>query len=110
MKIHGDWRKGYTYFGSLVQIGTVQNVPQDIHWGIWLDRNTGLHACLVDILDQFAGAGTARGGLVGGIGGGNGGHGSLVVEAVKIAASLLEVGHPFVRLSNWVSANCRFHT
>lgn len=52
----------------------------------------------MDILDQFAGAGTARGGLVGGIGGGDGGDGRLVVEAVEVTAGLFEVADPFVRL------------
>ena len=55
----------------------------------------------MDILDQLARAGARGGSLVGGIGRGNGRDGRLVVETVQIAAGILELSDPFVRLMSF---------
>jgi hypothetical protein len=89
---------GGTHVWSLVHIGAIEDIPENINGSIGLDGDTGLHALLVDVLDQFARRSAGGGGFVGGIGRGDGGDGGFVVEAVEIAASLLELVDPFVRL------------
>lgn len=89
-----------THLWSLTQIRAVEDIPENINGGIGLDGDTGLHALLVDIFDQFARRCAGGGGFVGGIGCGDGGDGSFVVEAVKVTAGLLELVDPFVRLLN----------
>lgn len=89
----------------LVQLRAVQNVPQHVHRGVRLDGHAGLHAFLVNILDQLARAGARGSGFVGGVGRGDGGDGRLVVEAVQIAAGLFELVDPFVRLRSSISDN-----
>jgi hypothetical protein len=95
-----------THIGTLVLVRAVENVPENVDRGIRLDGNAGLHALLVDIFDQCARAGPLGGGLIGGIGRGDGGDGGLVVEAVQIAAGLLELLDPFVRLSRRCGKKC----
>jgi len=82
----------------LVQLRAVENVPQYVYRGVRLDGHAGLHALVVDVLNQLAGTGARGRGLVGGIGRGDGRDGRLVVEAVQVAAGLFEILDPFVRL------------
>lgn len=93
-----DCRIGGTYVGALRDLRALDDVPQHVDGGVGLDGDTGLHALLVDIADQLAGAGAVGGCLVGGIGRGDGGDGCFVVEAVQVAAGLAELADPFVRL------------
>lgn len=57
-----------------------------------------MHALLVNVPDEFARAGLARSGVVGGFRRGGGGHGGFVVEAVEVATSGLELLDPFLGL------------
>lgn len=94
----GQLRARETHIWPLRQIRAIEDVPQYIDRGIRLNCDTGLHAFVVDILDQLPRTGTVRCGFVGGIGRSDGGDGRLVVEAVQIAAGFLEFVDPFVRL------------
>lgn len=87
-----------THIGALLLIGALQNIPEHIDRRVRLDRDTGLHALLVDILDQCTRTGGLRGALIGRFGRGDGGDGGLVVEAVQVTAGLLEFLDPFMRL------------
>lgn len=60
----------------------------------------------MDVADQLARAGATGGGVVGGIGGRDGREGGLVVEAVQVAAGLLELGDPTVRLGTTGQRGC----
>lgn len=89
-----------THVGSLSGVLALDNIPEHVHGGVGLDRDTSLHTLLVDVLDQLLGARASSGFLIGGIGRGNGGDSSLVVEAVQIATGLLELTDPFVWLQS----------
>lgn len=87
-----------THVGALVDVFTVEDIPENINGGIRLNCNTGLHTFLVDIFDQFTRTGTGSSGFIGRIGRGDGGDGSFIVEAIEIATGFLELVNPFMRL------------
>jgi hypothetical protein len=91
-------RVGNTHIRPLNPLRIRQDVPQDIHLGIRLDRDPGLHAFLVDVADEFLRACRARSGLVLGRLGRHGGDGGFVVEAVEVAAGVFEFLDPSLRL------------
>jgi hypothetical protein len=75
----------------------VEDVVEDVDGGAGLEGNAGSEALVVDVLDEFLGAGL----LVGGSGGffGSGGvDGGFIVEAVEITTSVLELLDPFLGL------------
>lgn len=86
-----------THIRAILLILGSQDIPKHVDWCIGLNSDTGLHAFIVDKPDQFAGT-RGTGGGVCGLGAGGGIDGGLVVEAVQIAAGLLEFPNPFMRL------------
>lgn len=87
-----------THIWPLDLLLAFEDLPQHVNGRIGLDGDPGVHALLVDVPDEFARAGLARGGVVGGLGRGGGGHGRFVVEAVEVATGGLEFLDPFLRL------------
>lgn len=85
-----------TYVGSLVLVGILQNLPEYINGSLGLNGNAGEQPLVVDVLDQGLGVGLLVGLVFGVLGVAR--EGGLVVEAVEIAAGLLELLDPFLGL------------
>lgn len=86
--------QGETYIRHRILVGVVQDVVQDVHGRLGLDSNSGADTEAVDVLDELFRAGLLVAGGFGRLGVG-GIDGSLVVEAVQVAAGLLELLDPF---------------
>lgn len=93
-------RRGTTYVRPLLLMGAVEDVVQHIHWRPWLDGDAGQHVALVDVADELARARLEGRRLGGGLGGS--GVGSLMVEAVEVAAGGLELLDPLFGLGGWL--------
>lgn len=85
------------YIGALLGIRALENLPQHIDGCVRLDSNARQQSIVVDISNQLLRARLLIGRLFGGLRGG--GERSFVVEAVQVAAGLLELLDPFLRLS-----------
>lgn len=87
----------HTYIWDLLLRGVFENVPQDIDGRLWLDSDAGLQALLVYVADQLLRGRLGVGGARGRVGGCRV-DGSLVVEAIQVAACSLEVLNPTLGL------------
>lgn len=87
-----------THIRPLNLLLALEDLPQHVNGRIGLNGDSGMHALLVNIPDEFARASLARGGVVGGLCRGGGGHGGFVVEAVEVATGGLELLDPFLGL------------
>jgi hypothetical protein len=87
-----------TYIRSLLFLTVLENFPQHINRSIGLDSNTSDKSLIVDVSDKGLGVGLFLCLLLGSLG--CAGEGGLVVEAVEVAASLLEFLNPFLGLSS----------
>jgi hypothetical protein len=85
-----------TYIRSLLLVTVLQDLPQHIDGSIRLNSDTSQQALVVDITNKCLGVGLFVGLFLGTLG--SAGECGLVVEAVKVAASLLELLDPFLRL------------
>jgi hypothetical protein len=90
--------KNLTHVWSLHRVFTLKDIPQHIDRGIGLDCDTSLHTLLVNVANQLLGVCAGGGLFIGRVGRGDGGDCSLVMEAVQIAAGILEFANPFVGL------------
>lgn len=88
-----------THIGALVKVLTIENIPKHIDGCIRFNSNTSLHTLFMNIFDQFPRTGTGSRSFIGRIGRGDGGNGSFIVKAIKIATSFLELVNPFMRLN-----------
>lgn len=88
---------GLTHIRDLILCLAVENIVENVDWCARLESNAGSEALVVDVLDEFFGAGLLVRGSRGFVGSGRV-DSSFVVEAVKIASSLLELLDPFLRL------------
>ena len=77
-------------------MGAIQDLPQDIDRRLGLDGNTGEHAVVVYVTNEFGRARLELGRACRAVGGG--GVRRLVVEAVQIAARILELLDPLLWL------------
>jgi hypothetical protein len=93
---------GESYIRHRILVRVVQDVVQNVHGCLRLDRNTGTDTETVDVLDELFRVGLLVAGGLGRFGSG-GIDGGFVVEAVQVAASLLEILDPFLRLLESVS-------
>jgi len=96
----GGVKRWVTHVGALVDVFTVEDIPENINRGIRLNCNTGLHTLLMDIFDQFTRTGTGSSSFISRIGRGDGGDGSFIMEAIEIATGFLELVNPFMRLNS----------
>lgn len=87
-----------THIRLLLSISVLQDIPEYIHRSVGLDGDTSQQPAVVDIPDQLLGAGALLRRLLGALGGA--GEGRLVVEAVQVAAGLLELLDPFLGLGD----------
>lgn len=94
--------QGESYIRHRILVGVVQDIVQDVHRCLRLNSNSGADAEAVDVLDELFRAGLLVAGGFGRIGVGRV-NGGLVVEAVQVAAGLLELLDPFLRLLEPVS-------
>lgn len=84
------------YIGSFLGIRGLENVPKHIDGCVRLNGNACKQSLVVNISDKLLGIGLLIGCLFGRLCGR--GKGSLVVEAVQVAAGVLELFDPFLRL------------
>lgn len=99
-----------THIRHRILILIIQDIIQHADVRLRLDGDSGAHAEAVDVLDELLGVGLFVAGGFGGVGGG-GVDGGLVVEAVKVAAGLLEVLDPFLwllELVSWLFMSCKW--
>lgn len=95
------------YVWSLSLFFILEDIPEDVHRCVGLDGNAGFHSQFMDIADEFARGGFASCLRVSRFFGGGRGDCSLVMEAVQIAAGGLEFRDPFLRLSQYLLAECQ---
>lgn len=93
---------GLIYIRNLILCFAVEDVVENVDRGTGLEGNAGSQALVVNVLDEFLGAGLLVGGSGGFVGGG-GVDGGFVVEAVEIASGLLEFLDPFLWLLTMVN-------
>jgi hypothetical protein len=87
-----------TYIRSLLLVAILQNLPQHIDRSVRLNSNTSQQSLVVNVSDKSLGVSLLVSLLLGALGGT--GEGGLVVEAVEVAASFLELLDPFLGLSS----------
>lgn len=85
-----------TYIRLFLGIRGLENVPKHVDGCVRLNGNACKQSVFVDISDQLLGIGLLIGRYFGRLCGR--GKGSLVVEAVQVAAGVLELLDPFLRL------------
>lgn len=85
-----------THIRPLLRILALDELGQDLDAGHGLEGDAGEQALVVDVADQVLGVGGGVGRALGALGGAR--EGGLVVEAVQVAAGLLELLDPFLGL------------
>lgn len=104
-------RRGWgsqTYIRNLVFVGVLEYSPQHVHRRLRLDGNPGGHIVRMDILDHLFGIRPLRD-VLGRILRRCGCHGGFIVEAVEVAAGLLEVFDPLLGLPHVFCKLARSH-
>lgn len=96
-----------THVGTLPFLRVLQDVPEDLDGGFWLDGNPGLHPLVVDVADQLSGARPARGRFIGWFGGCDGGDGRFIMKAVEITPGGFKVLDPSLWLFTLLFFLCR---
>jgi hypothetical protein len=95
------WSCG-TYVGDFFCGLAVQDIVENVDGSAGLESNAGSEALVMDVFDEFLGAGLLVGSSGGFFGGGRVDSG-FVVEAVEITTSVLELLDPFLGLLALVS-------